>query len=211
MPPLVSRLPDYIGKRMNLFQFQGKPFQYMQGGAYCLSRRAALAVASCEHGEWKHCPTRVFRDVNSKANAAIQRSPCNHSVTNAEDLLTGACLRDANLTTASKDDGASVHHPCFLTLEAGTNNHMISADGAPIAQVGGAATINATALAAAAASTPTSRKLTGHYLRCPCPITAHPLKGKIGGVPALQYARLVGKARGCWSAPPRSSNRARPD
>ena len=69
-----SHAPDYIGKPLHIFSFKGQNLTHMQGGGYVLSRKAAMAVSTCELGQWRECPSSVFRDMkNAKANEMIRQ------------------------------------------------------------------------------------------------------------------------------------------
>ena len=65
-----------------------------------LSRRAAVAVASCPRrgGPWLKCPNQYFVDVaNVRVRSAMGRSCVTNGTTDTrmEDLLVGACLAEA--------------------------------------------------------------------------------------------------------------------
>lgn len=75
--------PQYIGKPMRLFTFRGsRKFVYMQGGAYALSRAAAVAMGGCPRGEWAACPNRFLVDVNN--NRTVRERDARGSRTLAE-------------------------------------------------------------------------------------------------------------------------------
>ena len=100
--PGLRQPPDYIGKVMKgLFAFKGRSLTYMQGGAYALSLRAALVVASCTFDSWKWCPTTVFKLRNPAADSRMHQT-CNDTNAIAEDLYIGACLQEASFFAALK-------------------------------------------------------------------------------------------------------------
>jgi hypothetical protein len=226
--------PDYIGKPLRIFSFKGLNITHMQGGGYVLSRRAAVAAATCELGSWRECPSSVFRDMNNKNADRMIRQRCDWPATNAEDLMTGVCMHMARMKPHS--------HPCMLTLRAATAHRrqrppaaspsqVLSAAAAPLPSYGGGgqasdissfldvalnismearALVNASGSATLKVIDPRSnpdniallQKLRTHP-RCPCSITAHPLKGD--GV--LMMAREAAFEKGCaidasWPLPP---------
>ena len=174
---LGSRLPDYIGHAMNIFSYKGRKLTYMQGGGYILSRRAASAVASCQLGEWKHCPALVFRDMHDPISNARLRANCTDKSTNAEDLYVGACLRDKAESSQWTTSLKVFPHRGFMTATHGTLHY---------GEFSATESFNAT--------------MTRVSLRRTCSITLHPIKGP----EALQLAREVSRIKGCWKHRPPS-------
>ena len=84
-----------------MFAFKGRSLTYMQGGAYALSLRAALVVASCTFDSWKWCPTTVFKLRDPAADSRMHQT-CNDTNAIAEDLYIGACLQEASFFAALK-------------------------------------------------------------------------------------------------------------
>ena len=216
--------PDYLGKPLRIFSFKGQNLTHMQGGGYVLSRRAAIAVATCELGPWRNCPSSVFRDMKDKNADAMIRQRCDWPATNAEDLMTGVCMHQAGMVPKP--------HPCMLTLGAATSHrrpgaippHLLArvkgaaasdASAASLGELDGELAallgdINETSANLTVTIAPTKvmtaldlARLNPSYVavitkfksnpRCPCPITAHPLKGD--GL--LQMAREASFERGC--------------
>ena len=117
---------DYLGKSMFLFDLREgqthfhidppQQFTYMQGGMYALSRRAAVAVASCPQrgGPWLTCPNQYFTDVsNSRVGGAMEQSCVRKGATDnsKEDLLVGACVAE----TAQMHAQMTLRtHPCIV-------------------------------------------------------------------------------------------------
>ena len=176
-------LAEYVGKEMHLFAYKGHRLVYMQGGGYMLSRRAALVVAACSLGSWRRCPNRVFEDLHDRGVNALMRNSCYVPQTIAEDLYVGTCMRDANIS--------AIGQPCFLTLRAATvhpqrrtENESASFGGVwPVAQAANQASIEAEV----------KYRMIKLKSRCPCPFTAHPLKGAA----MLEWARNKSRTRGC--------------
>lgn len=170
---------DYIGKPMSVFEFQGAPLTYMQGGAFVLSRPAALRLATCKLGSWRHCPPSVFTDISSAAGDRRIHERCDSPQTNAEDLLTGVCvmhLANASVVAVPRPLG----HPCFRTLGRGTIQHRQH--------------LRADSVSALSEVGERLRRARGGL--CRCPISAHPLPGSL----LLQAARNLTIADGCGQA-----------
>ena len=160
VPQLRARLsskewPHYVGKPLRLVKYHGQELIFMQGGAYALSRSAAAALLHCRFTRLDECPIQHFRH---RAASAGQPLPCFDRGLSAyaEDLWTGVCMHEANLT-ASAD-------PCFVTL-GGTPSYARS--GTPtLASLRRAADVSAHAFRARRG-------------RCPCPVSVHPLKSNM--------------------------------
>ena len=168
--PGLHMPPDYVGKSMGgTFSFKGRNLMYMQGGAYALSRRAALAVANCTLGSWIRCPPMVFRNRRDPVADAKMHQSCNYPELQlyAEDVYVGTCLQEASFSIEDQlyyDD-----HPCMITLGRGSGgrSHSLRSH-----------SLNAQVVA----RTPrlkafNFRLLEKHNRSCgPCIISAHPLK-----------------------------------
>lgn len=171
---------------MRFFSYGSHNLTHLQGGGYVLSRRAAVALATCKLGHWAYCPPAqrggVFRDIHDrKADASIQ-SRCESPQVNAEDLLTGVCMHEAGFSPA--------HNTCMKALGAATLH-------APNASASGDLSTSSLVTAAPPPGFRQSHARLLHKLRhdprCPCPITAHPLKGAL----LLGLARKAVEAVGC--------------
>lgn len=191
-----SATSDYLGKEMRLFAYKGQRLTYMQGGAYVLSRRAALAAAACELGAWRRCPNRVFEDLSNPRTNLIMRNSCWVPQTIAEDLYVGVCMHEARL--------AATAQPCMLSLRAATTHAAtpggVNATASNAAGVAirpsvraAAATERLEARAEAKAEADTRSRFVRSRGRCLCPITAHPLKS----ASMLEWVRNRSRARGC--------------
>ena len=123
---------DYVGRSVHLFRlrrsqrhFDGaRPFTYMQGGVYVLSRRAAASTRDCPRGPWARCPNRYFTDVHNstvrrqQARSAYDDAHCTSpSVQNNDDLFMGACMHEVRTHT----------HALFACMhEVRTHTHALS-------------------------------------------------------------------------------------
>ena len=185
--PGLHMPPDYVGKSMGgTFSFEGRNLMYMQGGAYALSRRAALAVANCTLGSWKWCPPTVFRNRRDPVADAKMHQSCNYPAANAEDVYVGTCLQEAFFSIEDQlhyDD-----HPCMLTLKAG-RSHSLTRIGTQTAGLNKTTRHGLKLLI---------RLLEKHNSSCgPCIISAHPLKS----VGLLLSAREHSLRAGCRTEP----------
>ncbi len=157
--------------------------RYMQGGAYVLSRRAALVVAGCTLGPWRDCPPTVFSDSsNPAANAAIQ-AKCNAPQTNAEDLYVGVCVKDANLTLLA--------NACMRTMQGATQHKKESYSDSPTTQV-----VSRGFKSVSAKDEHRMLHRLSEMHKCRCPLSLHPVKGPT----LLQATREFFRSRGCWGA-----------
>ena len=187
LEPGLHKPPDYVGKSMGgTFSFKGRNLMYMQGGAYALSRRAALAVANCTLGSWKWCPPTVFRNRRDPVADAKMHQSCNYPAANAEDVYVGTCLQEAFFSIEDQlhyDD-----HPCMLTLKAG-RSHSLTRIGTQTAGLHETTRHGLKLLI---------RLLEKHNRSCgPCIISAHPLKS----VGILLSAREHSLRAGCRTEP----------
>lgn len=181
--------PEYFGKELHIFSYLGRRLTYMQGGAYMLSRRAALAAAACMLGPWRRCPTQAFEDLNNRKVNAQMRNTCYVPQVIAEDLLLGTCMRDANVS------GSAL--ACVLTLRAGTvhpsSNHLPARPNntRPAGLTSDTARASATDVARDASEV--RGRLAKLRSRCACPIAAHPLKTPH----LLEVMANTSRERGC--------------
>jgi hypothetical protein len=191
---LAAARVGYLGKEMRLFSYMDRRLVYMQGGAYVLSRYAAHMAAACSLGSWRHCPNRVFKDLNNRHVNELMRRTCYVPSTIAEDLYVGVCMREANVTGASQ--------PCMLTLGAGTVHNQSASTGG--AEAGGFTNASWGKGSASPAHWPQrvasvadvrSRFTRLLKTRCACPISVHPLKSN----EQLLWVRNRSKTRSCAS------------
>lgn len=186
---VAGRNTDYFGRTMRFFSYGAHNLTHLQGGGYVLSRRAASALAACKLGPWVNCPPAsrggVFRDVHDRKGDAYIQSRCDAPQVNAEDLLTGVCMHEAGFAPA--------HNWCMKALGAATDHTPTAAS-----RAGSAApsrSVARDALPSTAVRQGNARLLhkLRHDPRCPCPITAHPLKG----AELLGHARRAMEQIGC--------------
>ena len=165
-PHQAATPPDYLGRSLKLFRFEGRELTYMQGGAYVLSHRAAMSLLTCTLGWFTKCPNQAFADLHNAYVNKMMRGSCWRRETIAEDLYVGVCMQRANVTPTGD--------PCFGTLGGGkfwarehknltTNNNNLAVSKA--AQLEAAIKDRDFHL----------ERMKGHG--CLCPISMHPLKG----------------------------------
>ena len=100
----------------NLYWRGRHRFVYMQGGAYVLSRRAALSMAPCPRGGWARCPGRYLYDIKNRTSALSTVSECFHEqLSFNEDVYVGACMAEA-ARAFHRDNFVIASHPCFWSF-----------------------------------------------------------------------------------------------
>ena len=95
----------YVGKVVNLVKYLGRPLRYMQGGLWAVNAHAARALSTCTRpfGIHDHCPNRVLTNTNEYIDRLMSRR-CfvMHTSPYADDLYTGVCLHNANVTSGDE-------------------------------------------------------------------------------------------------------------
>ena len=101
----------YIGAPVARYTFKKLKLDFMQGGAFAVSRHAAEAVATCSpsssHGGWQQCPNRYLEDMDDALNSALHvGQTCFDERGQHDDLFAGICVREAGLRSGVE--------PCFI-------------------------------------------------------------------------------------------------
>ena len=189
-----TRPPDYYGRPIKVFTYKGERLTFFQGGAYVLSRRAALAVAACRQAQWRRCPNRLLQDTSNAAVNAQLKASCviRQTSTYAEDLWVGVCLHEASREVAGGLE-SSAHNQCMLTMFGGAQEPLATGAGVVAAETNTTRRLMPLHLDAEQEKAVWRKAKLNVARKCACPISVHPLKS----VALLQRMRNYSESRGC--------------